>query len=819
MANSIPNHTSFYQSDYDRWQATGAGGNGVPYIHPTDGLLYDKQFSGNARNSRVQFIINSSQPTFTINGNDYSYVSAEYNINLTNPTRTMDKVLDRWIDGIQGDANYQMSEGLLLNWERTGITADILGVYGEMTYDGILEEPTIDPGDIGDKIIVSKETFNDIAMPTNTDTDTRNYDETSLPQCDEDDIEGKDYMVVGDAYNGVRDGVLETSNREVPFMNLLPEYLTDFQYAEVYRFFECYFNTMFKVEREKKLVVTEGDTTNITEHSFISLLEKINRIRDFDNAMEIDWNLISAFAKERGFEFAMYNHIKDDITSVNFKKSIRGLLDALPHIFSIKGTAESIRTVFSLLGFYVDVGQRYYEVEYYVIDPKSQMSKLINRRITTNGLTNCEVGVYENNRRLNDADLKFLRDIYTDKDELDLLETRIDYRFSDLLNDGEVIDDQGIDVASVGTMNNRNLPRLKIKHSPIYDFNLVLDGDDIENAPQKIQVAIANLDKVRPINAVFNIDSLAIDLGTLFTVHREHDVSVLIEDMTDAQAQGLIFLDEVANIVTSDAVTNLRIKEIADANGIYYEYTSFVGVSNVQDVRIVSGTSSGTTHVSNNNYSSDNTLAISAYDNNSIQTSLFQPNISTIPSAFSDCFIDFKLFDIFGKHYWTDYIDVRIYPIVRDWVRAEATGEIPKIGQVWGDGVAVPQVIENGIVVDDGWANNTKGLKRGFDYLNDGTKPYGAYDITRLYFNNYAQLSLGSTYTPTTPERFQVNIYNTMIKLKELYDLSQPNFGIYMETHMSLAEDILSDNVSQMIRFHGSLTTSGVEYRPEIYFS
>jgi len=522
---------------------------------------------------------------------------------------------------------------------------------------------------------------------------TVSYVDNGTPKCSQDDLEQKDYMVVGEAYNGVRADVLETSNRNVPFLNLLPEYLSDFQYSELYKFFDCYLNTMYELERDQevhtggtsivpvtttetvittpyapavvvdsfigngtdafiekdtpravsnfvglafslkvnsfvsgyqKIVymystdptipshnkamvqiilfddgrlrivsvirdpvdgngthcytdvgsitlgtrnriqlftrpddnrnfdvyvdgtqincvrtvgtvpstkqlqepdviyiggidtsATNGDfeiddlyisydpdfslpssiasyaeqpnslednrpfysvkehftqvtpdalpsdwlggavqgsvevipevlevteevettvyeevvTSTIIDKTYhISLLEKINRIRDFDNALDIDWEMITEFAKDRGFEFTLLNDFEDVGVSVGFKKSVRGLLDALPTIFSTKGTTDSIRIIFSLLGFYVDVNQRYYKLDYNTASPNEHL------------------GGYKQDLSLGSikdfkSELAFHRDIYKHSDDLDLIESMPDFRIDNyigLIKDGTV---------------------------------------------------------------------------------------------------------------------------------------------------------------------------------------------------------------------------------------------------------------------------------------------------------------------------------------------------------------------------------------------
>ena len=118
---------------------------------------------------------------------------------------------------------------------------------------------------------------------------TVSYVDNGTPKCSQDDLEQKDYMVVGEAYNGVRADVLETSNRNVPFLNLLPEYLSDFQYSELYKFFDCYLNTMYELERDQE--VHTGD-----KHHYMAKEVKGCRIQQMPSLSDSDkWHRDSGY--------------------------------------------------------------------------------------------------------------------------------------------------------------------------------------------------------------------------------------------------------------------------------------------------------------------------------------------------------------------------------------------------------------------------------------------------------------------------------------------------------------------------------------------
>ena len=313
--------TNYFQSDYDRWQSAGWSNNGVPYVDSADTTLYDKQWTNpinsNNFNSKYDFTISSnSQTAFTVGGNDYYYVSAEYDINLATGTRTMDKLLNKWIDGIQGDANYQMSEGLLLNWEQTSsLGSQILGVYGEMTYTGNLPVPqTVD---------VST-SFINVSVPSV---------EVVTNPCDLVDPKNKINPVNND--------------RLINLVDFLPENYQGTQVSEFMKFFEDFLN--FKLYKQAY--------DNVCDEQFISILKKIELLFTLRDPDLIDFKLLQQLGSYLGYTFSYSRTDIGDIVGdeLYVNEYLRSTIRSLPHWYKLKTTQSSIAMIMYMFGLVSDV--------------------------------------------------------------------------------------------------------------------------------------------------------------------------------------------------------------------------------------------------------------------------------------------------------------------------------------------------------------------------------------------------------------------------------------------------------------------------------
>lgn len=353
---------------------------------------------------------------------------------------------------------------------------------------------------------------------------------------------GRDYGVFMDSINGVHPERVTRTNRLVPFKAMMSSWLEGTSVEQLYDFLQQYFMTMYRTERDYAFV---DEDNNFHQFCNISLFEKLNRLRDLENPIDIEWAYISELAKERGFDFRMFK--PEDTASSNngtfvedysasFKKSVRLFVDNLPKIHKTKGTKKGIRGLLGLLGIYIDLKQRYYSVDY----DSAKVSVQPPKRISGNNnrswqIPVCDQEVWQPSKQIfDDSKVKVhaTPNIYDFRDEVDV-----------------VVDTPELAIGAVGTSLvgvgasggelDIDLNYKRIHSSPIYDVDLGITEENIADFPQRIVIALSDMDKVRPVNAVFNYADVGIDVGSIMEVVMQDDFNVTLEELETQKIAGL----------------------------------------------------------------------------------------------------------------------------------------------------------------------------------------------------------------------------------------------------------------------------------------
>lgn len=620
-------------SDYTGQQSIGLG-SGIIYRDPyTDTNKYDTTYKSplDTTGASLSSCVNLRLPNESIysdywqiswesanltdtQGNIYLLSHATYNLNLSNPTTWMlSNLINTWFDNINADNTFVHREGLLFNFENTPV--EIFGGGVELFYDGVLnpdtlvitdptiQDPSTIPNGVGDAGGIKPD--DTATTPTDTNIALNALSEacSGLPMNEYDLGDqviqgyGRDYGVFLDAINGIRPEEVLRTNRYVPFMELLPRWMQGEKFQELHDFMHDYLNTMYKTERDYAKNVEDG----LLKYCQISLFEKINRLKDFDYPLAIEWDTIGAYAKERGFDFTLFKPEQsagetDQDYDVDFKKSVRGLMDNLPSINKIKGTKDAIRGVLGLIGFYIDAYQRYYKVSY-SSSQDSESIALANVIASKNrSKVNCDQKIYP--MALERPDYKYNGiNIFEYDDEIEIIENNPELTINALTKDqvsstginkvafyeGDntyVVDSKSVkrylstaqrnatnttlgdicqvfsrgwggsefyfrrNTAGTGTSTDADwTPVIKrsftmesieyenISSAPIYDIDMVVGETDIAEFPQRITIAMSDMDKIRPVNAVFNIEDVGVDLGIQMKVKFQDEFNVTIDDL------------------------------------------------------------------------------------------------------------------------------------------------------------------------------------------------------------------------------------------------------------------------------------------------
>ena len=346
---------------------------------------------------------------------------------------------------------------------------------------------------------------------------------------------GRDYGVFVDTINGINPQSVMITNRLVPFKDMMPRWMEGSSIEYLYDFLQNYFMTAYQTERDYAFT---DSSNNFHQFCNISLFEKINRLRDLEDPIEIEWQFISELAKERGFDFRMFRAEDTSPTdfvedySASFKKSIRLFLDNLPRLNHSKGTKKGIRGLLGLLGMYIDLKQRFYSVDYDAPVTALDVSKAPKRdssvAICDQTIWSEASQVYDNSK----VKVYATPNIYDFRDEIDMTVDTPE------LNIGSV----GTSLVGVNASNGEldiNLNFQRISASPIYDVDLGITEENLADFPQRIIMGLSNMDKVRPVNAVFAYDDVGVDLGTIAEVVMQDDFNLILEDLQDNANGGL----------------------------------------------------------------------------------------------------------------------------------------------------------------------------------------------------------------------------------------------------------------------------------------
>jgi hypothetical protein len=154
------------------------------------------------------------------------------------------------------------------------------------------------------------------------------------------------------------------SNKEIDLVSLLPSFLKESETNDLIQFFQDFLNTMY----DEKIYTTSATEYEIENRQKISVLEKINRIKDLHDPDYIDIEYIQYFANYLGYNVDVNRgelgvltdaDSEDPCVQEDSKRYLRFIISNLPNWYKIKTTDNAIKIMLYSFGLIGDLITRF----------------------------------------------------------------------------------------------------------------------------------------------------------------------------------------------------------------------------------------------------------------------------------------------------------------------------------------------------------------------------------------------------------------------------------------------------------------------------
>lgn len=153
-------------------------------------------------------------------------------------------------------------------------------------------------------------------------------------------------------------------NKEIDLVSLLPSFLKESETNDLVQFFQDFLNTMY----DEKIYTASATEFEIENRPKISILEKINRIKELHDPDYIDIEYIQYFANYLGYSVDVNRgelgvladaDSEDPCVQEDSKRYLRFIISNLPNWYKIKTTDNAIKIMLYSFGLVGDLVTRF----------------------------------------------------------------------------------------------------------------------------------------------------------------------------------------------------------------------------------------------------------------------------------------------------------------------------------------------------------------------------------------------------------------------------------------------------------------------------